>query len=45
MNSSDDRAEGCFHKELSEGVPYQGLRATEENCLWEQETSEGACNS
>ncbi|WP_419624772.1 hypothetical protein, partial [Thiolapillus sp.] len=36
MDSRDDRAGYCFHKGFSEGVPYPGLRATEENFLWEQ---------
>ncbi len=44
INSRDDRAGDCFHKGFSEGVAYPRLRATEENLLWKQETSEDACN-
>ncbi|WP_419623794.1 hypothetical protein, partial [Thiolapillus sp.] len=44
INSRDDRAGDCFYKGFSEGVAYPRLRATEENLLWKQETSEGACN-
>ena len=29
---------------FSKGVAYPRLPATEENLLWKQETSEGACN-
>lgn len=44
MNSRDDLAVDCFHKEFYEGVPYQRLREME-NFLCEQEASEGAINS